>query len=470
MNDGVNWITQPVEPNSAVTRSGTVLNFLAGASRAIVEFDNGERATIRNESLLPDVPLDWLFAKGHRVTGRYDPATGELRCMLLVGSLSVPSHYPPECTTLALVESISLTDGHLSLFPGATFPLGLSDITSNELDTLDDLLTVGEVVAVRVSYAAGAVRLSMLDVDDTDPMTKPPVLVEGGTPWLEYGRNLPLHESRPRDLEVQLSEDWSPAQGTAFKAPGTDPESPSAGIGDRAANRKALQDTLRALDSARSEIAQLKHRLHTAEIIKTPLSNQSVRVAKERLSSTELESKLHAAERKIEAQQQSLIAASERLADLRKKLRGARTESGATHHAPVFADEEEQVRHEIYLTWASRISPADKGAHPLREYALGPHFTRSMKSLSEDKKRKALRAVVDLVAGSVDALAAHSPHVLRDNPAGGAPAVTRNNGSEVCWRLAIEQNSEAARRLHYWKRADGLVELSRVVVHDDYKP
>jgi hypothetical protein len=258
--------------------------------------------------------------------------------------------------------------------------LKLDDITSNELDTLDDLLTVGEVVAVRVSYAAGAVRLSMLDVDDTDPMTAPPVLVEGGIPWLQYGRNLPLHKSLPGDLEAQPSEGWSPAQGSAAFAPATDPNSPSTGISDRAANRKALQDALLALDSARSEIAQLKQRFHTAEIAKTPLPDQPILAAQERLSPTELEFQLHAAERKNETQQQALIAASERLADLRKKLRGARTESGATRHAPVFSDEEEQVRHEI------------------------------------------------------------------------------------------EQNSEAARRLHYWKRADGLVELSRVVTHDDYKP
>ncbi|WP_211876908.1 hypothetical protein [Pseudarthrobacter albicanus] len=40
------------------------------------------------------------------------------------------------------------------------------------------------------------------------------------------------------------------------------------------------------------------------------------------------------------------------------------------------------------------------------------------------------------------------------------------NGQDVCWRLSIEQNVAAARRLHYWRCADGVVELSRVTVHD----
>jgi hypothetical protein len=34
-------------------------------------------------------------------------------------------------------------------------------------------------------------------------------------------------------------------------------------------------------------------------------------------------------------------------------------------------------------------------------------------------------------------------------------------------RVSIEQNTPAARRMHFWQKPDGSVELIRVVTHDD---
>ena len=46
---------------------------------------------------------------------------------------------------------------------------------------------------------------------------------------------------------------------------------------------------------------------------------------------------------------------------------------------------------------------------------------------------------------------------------------TRADGA-VCMRAYVEEGVPQSRRLHYWKVKDGLVELSRVVLHDDMAP
>jgi hypothetical protein len=60
-------------------------------------------------------------------------------------------------------------------------------------------------------------------------------------------------------------------------------------------------------------------------------------------------------------------------------------------------------------------------------------------------------------------------HPLRENMGAESAQVKRGDGAR-CFRAAIERNVAAARRLHFWRLPDGTVELSRIVVHDDYRP
>ena len=59
-------------------------------------------------------------------------------------------------------------------------------------------------------------------------------------------------------------------------------------------------------------------------------------------------------------------------------------------------------------------------------------------------------------------------HRLRAGPGGDDPVVVREDGA-VCWRAAVQRHSPAARRLHYWRLGDAF-ELSRVTLHDDFRP
>jgi hypothetical protein len=58
---------------------------------------------------------------------------------------------------------------------------------------------------------------------------------------------------------------------------------------------------------------------------------------------------------------------------------------------------------------------------------------------------------------------------LRVSEGGDAPQHQRDDGAR-CFRAAIERGVASARRLHYWKAPNGQVELSRIVLHDDFKP
>jgi hypothetical protein len=159
-----------------------------------------------------------------------------------------------------------------------------------------------------------------------------------------------------------------------------------------------------------------------------------------------------------------LATANKQLSDLRKKLRGVRKEEAAPER--VFLDPEEDFDFLLNQTWAVQIPAADKKRLTLGRYRVGEDFLPSLKEQPKEKQKKALKAIVDLLVKDPARLSQREAHQLRTQASGGSEVVTRNNGQDVCWRLYIEQNVAAARRLHYWKCADGAIELSRVAVHD----
>lgn len=367
--------------------------------------------------------------------------------------------YPGGSTVLALVKGLSAAYANLELFPGATFQMKLQDVTSNELDTLEDLLTVGEVVVVRLDYSHGPVWLSMIEVDDEEQVLAAPALVPDGPPWLELGRNMPTAgDTAPTSADLS---------GEAQAAVGMGAETDSV----EAPGRTALNALKLSLDAARAEADRLRTELVRGEKpASLPLPRMADVDSQDKLIA-ELELQLDESDQMLRQNQRRLEEANRKNVELKTRLRAARRQPEERSEDRQFENPEDEVRFRIYLTWVERVPAAEKAAYPLPEiYRLGPDFAESFQDLSSDKRHKALRAVVDLLAGRMDQAAYRGAHHLRTDLAGNAPPLTRNNGTDVCWRLAIEQSVEAARRLHYWKCADGVIELSRVVVHDDYKP
>jgi hypothetical protein len=84
----------------------------------------------------------------------------------------------------------------------------------------------------------------------------------------------------------------------------------------------------------------------------------------------------------------------------------------------------------------------------------------------ERYRGKVVRACADVVLNAPDLLRRVDDHVLRTGEAGNDPAVQRSDGA-TAHRCAIERNTPAARRVHYWVLPDGSIELASVNVHDD---
>ncbi|NLC98431.1 MAG: hypothetical protein GX678_05080 [Actinomycetales bacterium] len=134
----------------------------------------------------------------------------------------------------------------------------------------------------------------------------------------------------------------------------------------------------------------------------------------------------------------------------------------------LFADAEQQFRHDIYTVWVSKIPAQDKARLQIPEYELSGHFLETLSTHTPDIKKKALEVVVEVLTGTAERSSGRDVHPLRGGSPS-APPVTRNNGFETCMRVAVKIGAPRAPRLHYWKGGD-VLELSSVRLHDDMQP
>ncbi|TCC38891.1 hypothetical protein [Kribbella speibonae] len=134
------------------------------------------------------------------------------------------------------------------------------------------------------------------------------------------------------------------------------------------------------------------------------------------------------------------------------------------HHR--FAGPEEQLRFEVQLAYARRTTPAEKKDLPMRPWILGPDFLTSLESVGGIARQKVVDVVVDIVTGRACNSAGRSLHRFRAGDGGASAIRTRADGA-TCWRIALQKNTPAARRLHYWTTPCGQIELTDVRRHDD---
>jgi hypothetical protein len=171
------------------SQSGTVTGFVGAGELAWVALADGSLATVEQKELVPGVRLDWLLAQGQEVDGPVDPVSRHLD---LSGSLvdlpNAQSHYGWDNVVLCLVDTVERDRAYLEVLPGDKVRITREDVTSNDLDSLEDLLTPGAVVAARLRKDKGVRKLSLRNVDDDGDVEPAPALVEGGLPWLVPGR------------------------------------------------------------------------------------------------------------------------------------------------------------------------------------------------------------------------------------------------------------------------------------------
>jgi hypothetical protein len=162
------------------------------------------------------------------------------------------------------------------------------------------------------------------------------------------------------------------------------------------------------------------------------------------------------------------------LKESRAGLRRARQKAERTHRAErersaLFLEAEEQLRYDILVAWAERIPASDKPNRQMAPYAIGPEFLQSLDELEGVDRGKVVDVIVDVLTGLAADLPGREMHALRTSSTGGAHPVVRADGA-TCWRVALQINTPQARRMHFWRLRDGTIELSRVGLHDEFRP
>ncbi|MCB5273647.1 hypothetical protein BJG92_01171 [Arthrobacter sp. SO5] len=433
---------------------GAVKFFTNAGSRAVVELGDGSCCTIQREHVVPPVRLDWMLSQGQNVEGLLNEEARTLDINALLTPPRLAALYQPGDLVLALAEEVCASSAKLTLYPGSTWTVGALRISSNPLDTVDSLVTEGEVVVARFLREKGAVALSLIDVDDDEDVKESPALLTGGTPWLRAGRHLAER-----------------AAVTAVTPPDT-----GAARDDPAPAAKpatALRSALLQLDAERRKVAGLQELVASsgkagAELVSLHQSHDDLRqqLEAELALADELHGQLEAEGSRADKQLEELRNLRTRKRETQRALQRAAAESDGLFETPA-----ERLRHDVYLSWVKSTPSADKArlALPLH-WTAGPDFADTLYSFTEPGVvSKALKAVAEVLTGAAERNPARELHALRVNSGGDSPQVVRADGAR-CFRAAVEKKVASARRLHFWRLPDGTIELSRVVVHDDCRP
>ncbi|GAA3592686.1 hypothetical protein GCM10022223_04240 [Kineosporia mesophila] len=432
-------------------------------SQAMVMLEDGGYATIQVGLLCPGVASDRLFERGMEVHGVHDERSRRLD---VSGMRTSPGERMAEVVDgevlLGRVESVGESACEIALLPGFPSFLSRARVTGDLTDDLRDLMSVGEVVPVRVG--AGGTSLSMVDVDDDVPVRSLAVL-PGGPGWLApveppaasgSGRSETPDLSGPATVPLPAPVPNVRAPGPSYLLPRPTP-STLAGravqVLERPVRKTALRSALLAVEEERSA-----KRLALVE---------KARLEEELRSSTlemqHLEAEL--------ARRIGLLDARDReLERLRRRNRkGAqRDHREMLSSEDLFADAEDRFRFDVTVCWARRIPAGEKTGRPLSAYRLGPRFLASIEGTPGVDRAKVVDVAMEVLTGLAGTSAGRQMHALRTGLGGNDQPVRRDDGA-TCFRVALQRNTPQARRLHFWKWAEE-IEFSRVVLHDDYEP
>jgi len=479
--------------------SGTVRWVTAG--RAAVDIGAGTLATIAEELTTADVAIGRLVTVGQRLDGTFD----ELSRRLDVSRSLRPAEealagYAVGDVVLARVQRVAPAEADLILFPRTTSAavvvrVARSDVTSNPADDLTTLMTVGEVIPARVTAVAPGWALSLLDVDDDEPIVAAPALLPEGPAWLVEDRDVVAAGPKPT-AEPD-------AQADRMRPPPPPAPAPTPGMFDRNRRQPAPQPRQGPAAPAASEPAAPA--MPKPSVLATPkptptaaapaahapagppAASNSTKLLLRKIDALTAEAsrleaenevlkgELAAGQGAVEQVQALLDQAEKQAARLafevkqsRARLRKAgKARPEATQPRPTFADPERGFRFLVEAQWATRIPAAEQRERPLGPYTLGPRFLASLAALEGIKDEKVAAVVVEIVTGIAPRVSGREVHQLRTGAGGGDPVRTRPDGA-VAWRASLQVNTPSARRIHYWVLPDQVVELACVATHDSF--
>jgi hypothetical protein len=391
---------------------------------------------------------------------------------------------------LARVVAVRADKAELLLYPKTTTPavtvaVGLAGVTRHPLGDLRLLMTVGEVVAARVTATGPQWALVLNDVDDDEPILAAPALLAGGPPWLveepvAIKEDEPLPAPPAPARPVMAPE--PPAEEPASPVPPVPaPRRPSPAVFDK--NRLRPPAPAAAVQShaitQQSTVAQQSTAAQQSEGTKALLrkiDGLASEVNRLRREGDELRTQLldTSDERK---QLRYLLEEEEHRANrFEHELKGARArlrKAGNTRAAPDagtgprFADHEQGFRYLVLTRWATRTLPGEQADRPLPNYTIGPGFLESLDELEGITEEKVADVVFEIVTGLAPQIAGRRVHPLRTGTGGDDPFRVRDDGARA-YRASLQVNTPSARRIHYWILPGGQIELAHVYPHDEF--
>ena len=150
-----------------------------------------------------------------------------------------------------------------------------------------------------------------------------------------------------------------------------------------------------------------------------------------------------------------------------RAMKKERRETQASQRPRVHADDGNQFRFELQLSYLTRVPESERLQYPLGEYFLGRGFLVSLNSLVAAGgigRDKVVDVCADVVCGRAAAISSRGVKPWLTSKRG--PQEMRPDGA-AAWRIRLQVNSSSARRMKYWIRTDRSVEFDSVGVHDD---
>lgn len=475
---------------------GRVVQTVAG--RGLVDIGCPLPATIAEELTLEDVPITRLLRPEQRVTGWRDPETNrvDVRASLRPASQALAGYTVGE-VVLAKVAMVRNGKAELVLYPKTSTPAVTvavlrADVTTNPQDDLRTLMTVGEVIPARIVATGPKWALTLLDIDDDEPIVPAPALLPGGPPWLvedvDEPESTPAGASSAPALPMPTSVSATPAIAPMAPAAAPTPEPPAQAeprvsaprpspiLLDR--NRQTAVATRQAPPTRIAAPAPAGAPSQTTQDLLLKIAALQAQVGQLTASEEALTIHVRASGDEL-SQMRYLLDNAERRANkaehdlkhARVRLRKAGTSKAAASPCPEprFADRELGFRHAVLTAWVSRLPPDEQLLRPLPDYAIGPRFLDSLDSLEGIKPEKVADVTFEVLSGLAADIPGRELHRLRAGNGGGDPYLVREDGAQA-FRVSLQVNTPSARRLHYWQLSNGQIELSRVVLHDDVQP
>lgn len=141
-------------------------------------------------------------------------------------------------------------------------------------------------------------------------------------------------------------------------------------------------------------------------------------------------------------------------------------ETPASGETRLFADDEDQLRHDIHQAWLRQVAECDRDDYALRSYRVGSRFLEGVNGVAASRDR-VINVAVDVLTRRAYSMPARRVHPHGTHRAG--RQLTRDDGG-IAYRASVKDCTAGAPRLLWWELVDGTVELGWVGHHDDPMP